>query len=115
MQHPEARVFLATDSAQAQAAVMARIPDTLTLAKSLPEHGAALHGAAGQFADPVGEARNALADMLALSRCRWLVHSSHSTFSVTAALLGRVPGERQLDVDRFNPQVRLKNFIQARA
>ena len=111
---PGARLFLATDSITAQEAVLARFPDAVQIDKSLDAAGAALHVASGQFADPVAEARNALADMVALSRCDWLVHSSHSTFSVTAALMGDIPESRQIDVDRFNPKVRLKQFVQAR-
>jgi hypothetical protein len=111
--HPEARIFLATDSAEAEAAVLARFPDVLRIDKALAEGGQALHVASGAFADPVEEARNALVDMMALARCNWLVHSSHSTFSVTAALIGRIPRERQVDVDRFNPKVRLKQAFQA--
>jgi hypothetical protein len=113
--HPEARIFLATDSAEAESAVLTRFPDVLRIEKALAQGGQALHVASGEFADPVEEARNALVDMMALARCHWLVHSSHSTFSVTAALIGRIPRERQLDVDRFNPKVRIKQAFQARA
>ncbi|MCZ8137556.1 MAG: hypothetical protein O9266_14785 [Porphyrobacter sp.] len=113
--HPEARIFLATDSAEAEEAVLARFPDVLRIDKALAQGGQALHVASGEFADPVEEARNALVDMMALARCNWLVHSSHSTFSVTAALIGRIPRERQADVDRFNPKVRIKQAFQARA
>ncbi len=113
-QSPEATIFLATDSAEAQDAVMSRFPETLTIDKALSDGSAALHFTSGEFADPVSEARNALIDMMALARCNSLLHSSHSTFSVTAALLGRIPKERQVDVDRLNPKVAIKQFIQAR-
>lgn len=112
---PAARVFLATDSAEAQAAILSRFPDTLTIDKALASNGAALHVAAPEFDHPVAEARNALIDMVALSRCDFLVHSRHSTFSVTAALIGRIPQANQIDVDRFNAKVIIKQFIQARA
>lgn len=112
---PKARIFLATDSAQAQAAILSRFPDTQTIDKALAADGAALHVTGSSFSDPVAEARNALIDMIALSRCDWLLHSQHSTFSVTAALIGRIPRARQIDVDRFNAKVVVKRFIQARA
>jgi len=112
---PEAKIFLATDSMEAQNAVLARFPDTRTIEKALAGDGAALHVASGVFSDPVAEARNALIDMVALSRCDWLLHSRHSTFSVTAALLGRIPEARQVDVDRYNLKLAVKQFIQARA
>lgn len=114
-QEPDAPIFLATDSAEAEAAVLARFDGVLTNPKELARDGQALHVASGDLANPVEEARNALIDMMALSRCEWLVHSSQSTFSVTAALIGGIPPERQFDVDRFNPKVRLKQAFQARA
>ena len=113
--NPDATIFLATDSQEAQDAVCSRFSDTVSISKSLATDGGALHVTANAFEDPVVEARNAVIDMIALSRCDWLVHSSHSTFSVTAALIGRIPKSRQIDVDRFNAKVRLKQFIQARA
>jgi len=113
-QSPESAIFLATDSAEAQDAIMSRFPETLTIDKALSDGSAALHFQSDEFADPIVEARNALIDMMALARCHALVHSRHSTFSVTAALLGRIPKERQVDVDRFNPKVAIKQFIQAR-
>ena len=112
--NPEAAIFLATDSGEAQDAILARFPDAITIDKAIARDGVALHFASETYSDPVTEARNALVDMMALARCDWLLHSSHSTFSVTAALLGRIPRERQVDVDRFNAKVRIKNFIQAR-
>jgi len=112
---PDAQIFLATDSMVAQRAILAKFPDTKTIDKALAGDGAALHVVSSKFADPVTEARNALVDMLALSRCDWLLHSRHSTFSVTAALLGRIPKARQVDVDRNNLKLAIKQFIQARA
>lgn len=112
--HPEAAIFLATDSAKAQDAILARFGNVITIDKALAADRSALHFASEGFADPVAEARNALVDMVALSRCQWLVHSRHSTFSVAAALMGRIPPSRQCDVDRYNPKVVIKQFLQAR-
>ncbi|MFC3100244.1 hypothetical protein [Altererythrobacter lauratis] len=113
--NPDAALFLATDSQEAQDAVLARHGDAFSLPKTLASDGAALHFSSSSFADPVAEARAALADMWALSRCQWLVHSRHSTFSVCAALMGRIPEDRQHDVDRFNIKVVTKRWFQARA
>lgn len=113
-QAPGAEIFLATDSAEAQDAVMSRFPDTITIDKALASDDTALHFSSEGFSDPVVEARNALIDMMALARCDWLLHSRHSTFSVTAALLGRIPKRRQVDVDRLNAKLAIKQFIQAR-
>lgn len=112
--NPGASIFLATDSAEAQEAILSRFPDTRTIGKALASGDKALHFSSEGFADPVTEARNALVDMIALSRCDWLLHSRHSTFSVTAALIGRIPRERQIDVDGRNLKVILKQFVQAR-
>lgn len=112
--NPDARIFLATDSAEAQEAILSRFAQVVTIDKALAQEGAALHVAADTFSDPIEEARNALADMLALSRCDRLLHSRHSTFSVTAALLGNIPDSRQIDIARFDPVIRTKQFFQAR-
>ncbi len=114
-QSPNAAIFLATDSAEAQDAVMSRFPDALTIDKSLSSSDAALHFTSDEFSDPVAEARNALVDMMALARCDFLIHSRYSTFSVTAALHGDIPKQNQVDVDRLNPKVAIKQFIQARS
>ncbi len=112
--NPDAAIFLATDSGEAQDAIQSRFPNVITIDKAIARDGAALHFSSDGFDDPVAEARNALIDMMALARCNWLLHSSHSTFSVTAALIGRIAKERQIDVDRFNLKVQLKSFVQAR-
>lgn len=114
-QMPQATIFLATDSAEAQNAILSRFDNVVSIEKALSTSDTALHFSSEGFSDPVEEARNALIDMMALARCDWLLHSCHSTFSVTAALIGRIPMDRQVDVDRFNPKVRFKQFFQARA
>jgi len=111
---PDARVFLATDSAEAQHAVLSRFDNVITIEKALSTSDKALHFSSDSFLDPVEEARNALVDMMALARCDYLIHSGYSTFSVSAALLGRIPAAHQVDVDRLNPKVRIKQFFQAR-
>lgn len=111
---PEATIFLATDSEVAQNAILDRFDNVVTLEKALAKDGAALHFSTDSFTDPVEEARNALADMMALARCDWLLHSRHSTFSVTAALSGNIPESRQVDIARLDPVVRTKQFFQAR-
>ncbi|MEO1421092.1 MAG: hypothetical protein AAFU66_09090, partial [Pseudomonadota bacterium] len=113
-QMPEATIFLATDSAQAQRAIFDRFSNVITIEKALSEDGGALHFATDAFSDPVVEARNALADMMALARCDWLLHSRHSTFSVAAALIGRIPLGRQVDIARFDPKTRIKLYVQSR-
>ncbi|WP_084659605.1 nodulation protein NodZ [Rhizobium sp. IBUN] len=110
---PDSDIFLATDNAEVQARVMAAFHRVFVVDKSLAVDGRPLHVAADSFDDPLREARNALIDMWALSRCDWLVHSSQSTFSVTAALIGRIPETRQVDIDGRNPKVLLKRWFQS--
>lgn len=120
MQMPDSEIFLATDSAPVQDRIMARFANVFVIEKAVSADGGGLHrpghdDAAKDTANPLREAENALIDLWALSRCDWLIHSSRSTFSTFAALVGNIPAERQMDMDRFNPQIRLKQLFQAYA
>lgn len=110
---PASDIFLATDSAEAQAFVTSRFKRVFTIDKQLVEDGQALHYAGTRMADPIREAENAVIDMFALSECDWLIHSRHSTFSVAASLIGGIPAARQIDVDRLNLKVVVKRWFQA--
>ena len=109
---PDSDIFLATDNGTVQDRIMARFDRVFVIEKSLDSEGQALHVAAQSFADPLQEARNALIDMWALSRCDWLIHSRHSTFSVAAALIGGIPAARQIDVNRANLRIVAKRWFQ---
>lgn len=111
---PEADIFLATDNADVETRIKAQFDRVFTIEKAMAAPGVALHFDAG-FADPLREAENALIDLWALSRCDRLIHSRHSTFSVAAALIGAIPRDRQVDVDRLTPRVVLKRWFQAYA
>lgn len=111
---PEADIFLATDNADVETRIKARFDRVFTIEKAMAAPGVALHFDAG-FADPLREAENALIDLWALSRCDRLIHSRHSTFSVAAALIGAIPRDRQVDVDRLTPRVVLKRWFQTYA
>ena len=56
------------------------------------------------------EAENALIDMGASSRLAWRLPEFHA--SVAAALIEAVPRSRQRDIDRWNPRVVLKRWVQ---
>ena len=111
---PQASIFLATDNGDVQAQISATFDNLFVIEKRLGNTASALHVDVDS-ADPLGEAENALIDMWALSSCDWLIHSQHSTFSVAAALIGAIPADRQIDVDRHNPRVVLKRWFQAYA
>ncbi|MBD9453426.1 hypothetical protein IB244_17940 [Rhizobium sp. RHZ02] len=110
---PDSDIFLATDNAEIQTRIKESFQRVFLVDKALTCDGRALHEAADTFEDPLREARNALIDMWALARCDWLIHSSQSTFSVTAALIGKIPPTRQIDVDGTNLKVILKQCFQS--
>jgi hypothetical protein len=110
-QAPQAEIFLATDNERVQEMFRARFPKVFVIKKNLGSEGRSLHEKV-EHQDQLLESENALIDMWALSRCHWLVHSRVSTFSTTAALLGRIPKSRQFDIDRFNAKVVVKRWIQ---
>lgn len=117
---PGSTLFLATDSGAVQDRIRSQFDGVMVIDKAVASGAEGLHRpdhrAAGEaFADPLREAENALIDLWALSRCDWLIHAGRSTFSVLAALLGPIPAARQIDIDRFNPVVRAKRWVQAHA
>lgn len=108
---PEAQIFLATDNQGVRDLFCDRFAGVFCIDKAFGDDDTSLHEGV-VVADPQREAENALVDMWALARCDWLVHSRHSTFSVAAALIGGIPRSRQRDIDRRNPQVVVKRWIQ---
>ncbi len=108
---PDVSIFLATDNASVQAVFRRRFDGVFVIDKVLGDDKNSLHEHI-QTDDPLREAENALIDMWALSRCDWLIHSRHSTFSVAAALIGSIPASRQFDIDRWNGRVVAKRWIQ---
>jgi len=108
---PMASIFLATDNGAVQQRFRERFDDVFVIEKVLGDDENSLHEHV-TLDDPLTEAENALIDMWALASCDWLVHSRHSTFSVAAALIGSIPRSRQRDIDRRNPRVVLKRWVQ---
>ncbi|MDR7110857.1 hypothetical protein J2X03_000713 [Microbacterium trichothecenolyticum] len=111
-QMPDAPIFLATDNEKVQRRFRDRYSGVFVIEKALGDDDSPLHDRV-ELQDRLREAENALIDMYALSLCDWLVHSRHSTFSVAAALIGGIPKSRQRDIDRSNPRVVVKRWIQA--
>lgn len=108
---PDAPIFLATDNEAVQRKFHERFSNVSVIDKVLGDDQNSLHEQVAHT-DPLHEAENALIDMWALSRCDWLVHSRHSTFSVAAALIGGIPRSRQRDIDRRNARVVFKRWMQ---
>lgn len=109
---PAAPIFLATDNEQVQRRFRAEFSGVFVIEKVLGDDSTTLQGEFVGDDERLHEAENALIDMWALASCDWLVHSRHSTFSVAAALIGGIPRARQRDVDRWNPRVVLKRWVQ---
>lgn len=117
---PDSQIFLATDSAEVQDRFTRRFPGIFVIEKAVSADDSGLHrpdqrSCSDANDDLLQEAENALIDMWALGQCDWLIHSSRSTFSTFAALVGNIPAERQIDMDRFNPEIRLKQWFQKHA
>lgn len=108
---PEAPIFLATDSLKAQADIQAAFGNLHVTEKYLPEDGGRLHLLHGEV-DPVREAENAMIDMWALAGCDHLIYSRNSTFSGASALIGGIPPERLVNVDRHNLRITVKRIVQ---
>lgn len=108
---PGATIFLATDNGQIQEEFAAEFPDIRFIDKLLRPDGSRLHVPSADEST-TREAENALIDMHLLALSDHLIYSKHSTFSVTSALIGKIPPARQDDVDRFNAKVVAKRLIQ---
>lgn len=108
---PSASIFLATDNSAVQMQFRRTFDRVFFIEKELGDDQNSLHEHVVSE-DPQREAENALIDMWALASCEWLVHSRHSTFSVAAAILGDISPSRQRDIDRWNPKVVVKRWIQ---
>ena len=108
---PQSAIFLATDNANVRDAFCREFANVHSIDKAFGDNDNSLHEGV-VLDDPLREAENALVDMWALAHCDWLVHSRHSTFSVAAALIGGTPQSRQIDIDRWNPRVVVKRWIQ---
>lgn len=85
MLHPEALLFLATDSRAVLDDFLIRYEDVLTAPKWLPESGP-LHALHGVCPDRLAMARSALVDMRLLASCDQLIVNEDSTFSLITRL-----------------------------
>jgi hypothetical protein len=83
--HPQMRIFLASDSAEALRRYTARFGDVITTEKWYPPPGEAMHRYAGR-PDPTAGAAAALVDMHLLAECDRLIVDSRSSFGRLAAL-----------------------------
>ncbi len=104
-------VFLATDSADAEARFSQRFSNVITQTRRYCAGNEQLHSPK-HYSEKVTDAEAALTDMYALSECRGLVYCSRSTFSETSRLLGDFDRDRVVDVDRYDAVIQIKRLLQ---
>lgn len=102
--HPEAVLFLATDSQAVLDDFQSRFGEVLTVPKWLPESGP-LHQPSGACPDRLAMARAALVDMRLLASCDQLIVNENSSFSLITRLLWQ--GIR--DADRAGVRRHVRN------
>lgn len=104
-------VFCATDNLEVENRVRTMFPNVVTLPKQLPKGAIPLHYDP-DCQDRVERATQALVDMLLLSKCAHLTFASRSSFGHVASVFAP-EGQTLVDVDRFNPKVQVKQYVQS--
>jgi len=107
---PQAHIFLATDNRMVSEEYHRQFKNVISTAKWFPDGMLSMHYNSA-CPDRVASGIEALVDMYLLSDCDYLIYPSVSTFSWISWILSGLPPERVVDIDRFNPKVRLKRLI----
>lgn len=107
---PDAHIFLATDNLQVNEDYHKRFKNVFSIPKWFPESMASMHQNVN-CPDKVANGIEALVDMYLLADCDYLIYPGSSTFSCVSLLLSNKPPEQVVDIERFNPKVRLKRCI----
>jgi hypothetical protein len=110
-QHQIDGVFVATDNADVEVRARNMLPNVITLPKQLPKGGIPLHYDP-ECQNRLERATQALVDMILLSQCTDLVYASRSSFGYVASLFSPLQ-QVLVDVDRFNPKIQGKQYIQS--
>lgn len=108
--HPDAHIFLATDSCTVAEEFRCQYKNVFSTDKWFPRGSASMH----QNPNCPDKRENgvaALVDMYLLADCDCLIYSSHSTFSLISRIMSNAPYRDIVDVDRYNPRVRIKRLI----
>lgn len=107
---PNAHIFLSTDNLLVHEEYQKRFKNVFSTPKWFPDGLSSMHQN-DSCPDKVSNGIEALLDMYLLASCDYLIYSGCSTFSWISRILSNVPSERIVDIDRFNPKVRLKRWI----
>ena len=104
-------LFLATDNVDIEKKIVQKYSNVVVSNKRFNLSRQQLHDA-NSTDQKVDGAREALIDMVALSRCNSLMYCSRSTFAETSRLMGSFSKNELYDIDRYNLKIRLKRFLQ---
>jgi hypothetical protein len=107
---PNAHIFLATDNQEISREYHKRYKNVFSTPKWFPDGLSPMHRDS-TCPDKVLNGIEALVDMYLLADCDYLIYPGGSTFSQIARLLSNIPRENIIDIERFNPKVRLKRLI----
>ena len=104
------RIFLATDSKHIEQWYRENYDDVFSTPKWFPENSQTMHQNPG-CPDRIDNGIEALVDMYLLADCDYLIYPGNSTFSWISAILSEAPRQNVVDVEKYNPKVRLKTWI----
>jgi len=107
---PDARVFLATDNKHVNEDYRRKFKNVISTQKWFPSGESSMHQNP-DCSDKITNGIEALVDMYLLADCDYMIYGSASTFSWISRLLSNLPPSRVIDVDRFNPKLRLKRLV----
>lgn len=108
--HPNASLFLATDSRKIEESFAEKFGTVIVTSKWLPELGEAAHQNPN-CQDAVANGVEALRDMMLLARCDALVYARRSTFSFVSHCVGGFEPGTVVDVDRADPSVLARRLL----
>lgn len=110
---PDATIFLATDGEGVANEFQKRYGQVVSLSKRTSERRncGGMHGVGS---NRVTHGLDAVADMLLLSKCDYLVYASRSTFAMISHIWSNSTPDKIIDLDRWNPRVQLKRILQDR-
>jgi len=104
------RVFLATDSKHIEQWYRENYDDVFSTPKWFPENSQTMHQNPG-CPDKIANGIEALVDMYLLADCDYLIYPGNSTFSWISAILSDAPRQNVIDVEKYNPKVRVKAWM----
>lgn len=103
-------IFLATDNKQIEQIYRKNYENVFCTPKWFPENLQTMHQNPG-CPDRIANGIEALVDMYLLADCDYLIYPGCSTFSRISAILSNAPRQNVIDVEKYNPKVRVKAWM----